>query len=236
MTTNTAAQDIRAGMLTILPAAVAVVPFGLLLGALGAQKGLSPLEIGLMGALVFAGSAQFVAVDIWREPAPWVLIGLTTLTINLRHVMMGASLARHLGSFSLGQRLLGLFFLADEIWALAERRAAERELTPWFYAGLAGFLYLNWITWTVSGALLGALLKDPKAWGADFAFSAIFLGLIVGFWKGRGTGLIVATAGLVAVLVERWLGGVWHILAGGLAGMALGALLEAWKPNAEPSP
>jgi 4-azaleucine resistance transporter AzlC len=233
MTASTAVAEFRAGALAIAPAAVAVVPFGLLLGALAAQKGLSPLEVGLMSSLVFAGSSQFVAIELWAEPAPWAVLGLTTFTINLRHVMMGASLGRRLEAFTPGQRLLAVFALADEIWAMAERRAAEGRLAPAFYAGLAMTLYLNWIGWTAAGTVLGALLADPARWGFDFAFTAIFIGLIIGFWRGYGTGLVIAASALVAVLVERSFGGVWHIIAGGMAGMAAGAAL-AWASRDPP--
>jgi 4-azaleucine resistance transporter AzlC len=217
-------REFRQGMVAIAPAAVAVIPFALLLGALATQKGLSVVEVALMSALVFAGSAQFVAVDIWREPAPWLLIGVSTLTINLRHVMMGASLSRHLSGFRWWQRYLSAFFMADEIWALAERRALQGPLTPAFYAGLAGTLYVNFILWTVAGALAGALLSDPAAWAFDFAFTAIFIGLIAGFWRGRPTVAVIASSAVVAVATSRWLGGVWHVIAGSLAGGAAAVL------------
>ncbi len=57
-------DEFRQGTVAVIPAVVAVIPFGLLLGALAAQKGLSPLEVGLMSGLVFAGSAQLVAIDL----------------------------------------------------------------------------------------------------------------------------------------------------------------------------
>ncbi|MGB3719815.1 MAG: branched-chain amino acid ABC transporter permease [Proteobacteria bacterium] len=217
------------GTFAILPAAIAVIPFALLLGALAAQKGLSPLEVGLMSSLVFAGSSQMVAVDIWRDPAPWALLGLTTLTINLRHVMMGASLSLHLGGFRPWQRLLGVAFLADEIWALAERRAAMGQLHPAYYAGLAALLYLNFICWSVVGAIVGPAIKDPEAWGFDFAFTAIFLGLIVGFWRGPGTAVVMAASAVAAVITQAQLGGVWHVIAGAIAGMLAATLLSFWR-------
>lgn len=224
-------DEFRQGTIAVLPAAVALVPFGLLLGALAAQKGLSPLEVGLMSSLVFAGSAQMVAVDIWREPAPWVLLGITTLTINLRHLMMGASLSRHLDAFGPWQRLLGVALLADEVWALAERRAAEKRLHPAYYAGLAILLYASWVVCTVVGAILGPALENPAAWGFDFAFTAIFLGLIVGFWRGPKTAVVMAVSAAVAVLTESVAGGVWHVVAGGLAGMMTAALLSPAREN-----
>lgn len=218
-------DEFRQGTVAVLPAAVAVVPFGLLLGALAAQKGLSPLEVGLMSSLVFAGSAQLVAIEIWTEPAPWVLLALTALTINARHLMMSASLGQKLGGFGLWQRLVGMAFLADEIWALAERRAASGQLHPAYYAGLAALLYGCFVCSTVAGAIVGPAIENPAGWGFDFAFIAIFIGLIVAFWRGPGTGVVIAASAITAVVVENLLGGVWHVLAGGGTGMAAAALL-----------
>ena len=68
-------SEFRAGLVAIVPATLAVIPFALIFGAAAAQKGLSPLELGLMSALVFAGGSQFVAVDLWSDPAPWLALG-----------------------------------------------------------------------------------------------------------------------------------------------------------------
>ncbi len=219
-------SEFRAGALAILPAAIAVVPFGLLLGALAAKKGLSPLEVALMSASMFAGSAQFVAVDFWQHPAPWAFLTLTALTINLRHVMMGASLSRHLGAFPPASRPLWIFFLADEIWAMAERRAANAELTPAYYAGLAMTLYLNWVCWSTAGSLFGSAMGDPVTYGFDFAFTAIFIGLIIGFWKGPSTAVVMVASALAAIAAERFVGGAWYILIGGIAGIVVAAVLS----------
>ena len=68
--------------------------------------------------------------------------------------------------------------LADEVWALAERRAGEQGLHRAFYAGLAAVMYLNWLLWTGLGTGLGAVIANPAAWGFDFAFTALFIGLV----------------------------------------------------------
>jgi len=222
---NLKAREGLAGLTAILPAAIAVVPFGLLLGAAAAEKGLTPLETGLMGAFVFAGSSQFVAVGLWTEPAPWLALGFTTLLINLRHVLMSASIAARFGEFPAWLRPVALFFLADEIWAVAERRAVDVPLTPAFYFAAAVLLYVNWLVWTVAGVLLGPALGDPQAIGFDFAFTAIFIGLIAGFWQGRRTGLVIATSGVTASLVHLAVEGPWYVLAGALAGVAVAASL-----------
>ena len=59
---NNTASEFRAGVVATLPAAVAVVPFGLLLGTRAVEQGLTVPEVALMSATVFAGSAQFVVI------------------------------------------------------------------------------------------------------------------------------------------------------------------------------
>lgn len=216
--------EARASAIAVLPAAVAVVPFGLLLGALAAQKGLTPFEVFVMGATVFAGSAQFVAVDIWREPAPWLLLTVTALMINLRHVLMGASLAGRIGHFGRGTSFLALFTMVDETWALCEQRALVHRLTPVYMLTMGAILWLNWVTCTSLGAAIGTLIGDPVALGFDFAFTAIFLTLIVGLWRGPRTGVAIAASALVAVLVHLNFEGPWYIAAGGVAGAIAGAV------------
>src|SRR3546814_17008516 len=126
--------EFAAGAFTILPLLVAVAPFGLLLGTLAAQKGLSPLETALMGATVFAGASQFVAVEIWTTPPAVALLTATALMVNLRPVLMGAAMAQHVRGWSRGPTYGGLFFMDDETWAFAPLRAAARPMpqAPYF--------------------------------------------------------------------------------------------------------
>jgi predicted branched-subunit amino acid permease len=117
----------------------------------------------------------------------------------------------------------GLFFMADEIWAFALRRGAETPLAPAYYLGLSLPLYLGWIATTTLGAIFGGVLQDPARYGLDFAFTAVFLALLVSLWKGRRTFYPWAAAALVAVAAYQLLPGVWYIALGGLAGTLVGA-------------
>ena len=209
-----------AGMRTIAPIIVAAMPIGLVFGAVAVSKGLSPLEVALMSAMVFAGGSQFVAMDIWTHPASWTAIGFAALLVNIRHVLMGASLGRKMQAFSPMQKYLGVLVMADENWAMAEARASRKALSPAFYAGLAAPFYLNWIVSGLVGALLGAFLGDPTALGLDFAFPAVFIVLVTGFWKGPSTGLVLIASGGAAILVHRYVPGAWYIAAGAAAGLA----------------
>lgn len=223
--------EFREAVVTSLPAMAAAAPFAVLLGALAADRGLSTPETGLMSALVFAGSAQFIALDTWQSPPAWLAIGFGTLIVNLRHVFMSASILRHMGAFPRWLRAAAMFFLADEIWAFAEARAARHRLTPAFYAGLVVFFYANWVVATVIGSLAGRLISDPRAWGFDFAFIAIFIGLIMGFGQRSGFVVTILASAAAAIAIHFIYPGPLSIAAGALAGIVAAAL--AADPNGD---
>lgn len=212
-------SEARAGVLAILPALIAMVPFGLLLGQQAVAKGLTPLEVLAMSSLVFAGSSQFLAVGLWSMPAEALALALAALLINLRHVLMGASIAAKIDHFG-PLRFLAVHVMADETWAVAERRALTERLTPAFWFGAGGTLFVAWQCMTVLGAWLGSLIRDPERFGFDFAFPAIFIALALGFWKGWRTAPVIAAAGVTAVVVHAAIPGAWYVLAGALAGIA----------------
>jgi 4-azaleucine resistance transporter AzlC len=221
-----------AGLKTIAPIIVAAMPIGLVFGAVAASKGLSPLEATLMSALVFAGGSQFVAMDIWTHPASWTALGFAALLVNIRHVLMGASLGRKMQAFSPLQKYLGVLVMADENWAMSEARAQKTTLTPAYYAGLALLFYCNWVVSSLVGALLGAFLGDPAMIGLDFAFPAVFVVLVMGFWKGPATGMVLIASASAAIVVHHFVPGAWYIAAGAAAGLAAALLRGKFRRTA----
>lgn len=220
-------RDFALGAWHMLPLLVGVIPFGLILGALAAEKGFGPLEMALMSATVFAGASQFVAVELWNEPLPVLTIVLTTALVNIRHVLMSAAIAPHLRDFGTGRSVGWLFLLCDETWAMAMRAGAGGRLTAAYYAGLAVPFYLSWIFWTALGTVAGSVIAEPERFGFDFAFTALFILLIRSLWNGRSSVAPVLASALAALLAYLYLPGVWYIFVGGVAGTLAGALF--WR-------
>ena len=79
------------GAVANLPVAASVAAYGSVLGVLAAQKGISWTTLLLMNLSIFAGSAQFVMVEMWVAPLPIVEIILAAAVINLRYLLIGAS-------------------------------------------------------------------------------------------------------------------------------------------------
>ena len=222
---NSTLRDLRQGVFDVAPVLVAATPIGLLWGTLAAGKGLSPFESWLMSATVFAGAAQFVAIEVWHDPVPWVLLTVTALIVNIRHVLMGASLSRHMGGIDRRWHPAMMFLMADENWAFSERRALKAPLSLGYYFGLALPMWFAWTTSSIVGAIVSRSFGDPAAYGFDFAFSAMFIGILAGFWKGPRTGAVLGASAIAAALAKLYVPGAWYIVIGGIVGMAVAALL-----------
>ena len=226
-------REFLRGLREIFPVLVAAFPIGLLWGALAVKKGFTIGEATLASALVFAGSLQFVALDLWTNPAPWLLLGVTAFIVNLRHVLMGASLSRHVASFPKASLPFVYFLLVDEAWAFAERRALRETLTLPYYLGLTAPMLVNWIAATLLGAAVGLAIGDPAVYGLDLAFASMFIAILAGFWKGSRTAVILGSSALAAVAVKHFVPGAWYIVAGGLAGvLAAVAMADGEEPAA----
>jgi predicted branched-subunit amino acid permease len=223
-------SEFRDGLLDLAPAMVAAAPIGLLYGAVATTKGLSPIEVALSSGLIFAGGAQLAAIELWTTPVPVAALILSTFLINARFLLMSASLAPKVAHLPLGGRLLGFHVLADENWALAERRAALCRITAPYFFGMGAVFWLNWVLWSYAGTILGPLLGDPRRFGADFAFTAIFIGLVAGFVTTRQAGIVVIVSALTATAAYTLIGSPWHVLTGALAGMAAAVIF--WREEA----
>jgi len=222
----------RAALVDITPAMVAGMPFAALCGTLAVTKGLSPAEVFAMSLLVFAGGAQFAAIEIWSSPVPVFAIVVSTLLINSRHVLMGTSLRPKLHALSAPQRVLGCFMLADENWALAERRATMSTISATYFLVMGIAFWASWVVWSFVGALLGPVLEDPKRLGADFAFVAIFVALIVSLCTGPRSAGIVAASAVTAALARALIGSPWHVPSGAVGGIVAAAIVHTDRRGA----
>jgi len=76
-----------------IPLAISGFAIGIVFGVLARQAKLSVVDALLMSGLVYAGASQFVALSLWTAiPFPVTTIILTTFIVNMRHLLMGASL------------------------------------------------------------------------------------------------------------------------------------------------
>jgi 4-azaleucine resistance transporter AzlC len=207
-----------------LPVAVSTVAFGLLFGVLSRKAGLSLGEVCLMSALVFTGSGQVVAIGMWATPIPIVAIVATTLLVSLRHVLMGLTLQPWYSQFPSPGAYASYFLLTDESWGLTTVDFQRGPADGAFLVGSGLLLFVSWVGSTALGRVAGAAIRDPSAWGLDFALVGVFIALLASLARGKSTLLPWALAAAVAVGADRWLPGNWYVLLGAMAGSLPGLL------------
>ena len=214
------------GALANIPLAVSAVTYGGVLGVLSAQKGVSWAEMSAMNILMFAGSAQFVMVDMWKEPLSVWAVAMAVFVINLRYLLIGASLRQVFHGQSLLRKAALMHLVADENWAVTIAEQRKGRVSPFFLFGGGVLLLCAWSFGTLSGNLLGSFIQRPEQYGLDFAFIAVFTALALSLWRGRSDlgGWLVAAA--LAFLAERYLPGKWYIVIGGVGGALVPVVLQ----------
>lgn len=220
-----------AGVRAQLPILLGTSPFGMIYGIIAYEAGL-PLSVTLaMSMLVFAGSSQFFAAQLFASGAAGIVIVLTTFVVNLRHMLYSASIAPYLRHLAPGWKWLLAFLLTDEVYAVTITRfrqqpseAAPTSAQHWFLLGAGLMLWVSWQLSSAAGYLLGAQI--PASWSLDFTLALTFIALLVPVLHDRPAILSAAVAGLVAVLARGWPYS-FGLSAGVLAGIAAGLLAES---------
>lgn len=210
------------------PLVIGTFPFGLVVGVISDAKGLSLLETLLMSAIVFAGSSQLLALELWTEPAPIAAATLAAFVVNIRLAPMGAALAPWLDRLR-GVRLWGtLATLVDHSYALsaADQRRGGRDAAFLLGVGLA--LWTFWMIAVGVGHVFGSAVRLPPGHPLYFAAIATFCAILVPIWQGVRRDLLPWTLAGIVALAAWWagLGPPWPLIAGALCGAALGAWLE----------
>lgn len=222
------------GLRDSLPFLLVASPFGLLFGVLAAEAGLKVLEALSFSLAVFAGAAQFTALQLLQEGTPLLIVLASALAVNLRMGMYSASLTPYLGDAPMWQRACAAYMTVDQSYALSiVKFEDEPQLTTpqrmAYFFGTTSIIAPSWMIATVVGAYAGALI--PASWGLDFVLPLAFLAMIGPMLRTPAhmvACLTAIVASLPATLMPHNLG----LIVAGLAGMMAGAQAELWFERA----
>ncbi len=211
-------NDFRYGFITNLPIGISVFAYGSILGMMCTQKGVEFYELLLMNFFVFAGSAQFVMVDMWGSSLDILGIVIAALMINLRYFLIGASLHPLFIHSSKKEKFKYMHLVADENWAVTMQKMKTESLSPLFLFGGGVCMLFTWSLGTTSGYIFGGFISDPAKYGLDFAFIAIFTALAFSMYKGKGDLLPWLITAVCAYFAELLIGGKFYIVIGAIMG------------------
>jgi len=180
--------------------------------------------------LVFAGASQFVALESWVPGnLPIVSIVITTAIVNLRMLLMTATLRPLTTHLPKWKALLSVYLVADENWAMTMGEVSKGRGTVGFLVGSGVCSWIAWVSSTLVGRMLGSVIDDPTRYGLDFAFTATFIALLLGMWRGRSDLLPWLVGALAALAKASLVEGKWYIIVGGILGSLAGALADQWR-------
>jgi len=221
-----ASSDFRAGFVEMLPACVALVPFGVVCGVGAAAAGASWLAALGMSAIVFSGAAQVLAGQMLAGGAPLAVIVLTCFVLGLRFLMYSAAMAPYLKALPGRWQQALAFLLTDQAFAAAIRRFNAKDDPQGgarHFLGCGMALYLCWQVTNMAGYFAGNLI--PASWSLEFAVPLCFLALVAPLLRDAPTIVAAIVAGIAVVA----LGGLpmkLNLIAAGVIGITAGTMAD----------
>ncbi len=225
---NTALSALACGMKRALPIVLGYVPIGFAYGVLAGKAGLSDTNTLLMSLIVFAGSSQFIAVGLFAAGTGPAAVILTTFVVNLRHMLMAASLSPYLAGWKKRHLAFFSFQLTDETFALHSNAASRLGDCRLEALSLNITAQASWVGGTLLGIVASGLIGDIKPMGLDYALAAMFIALLVGQCENRVRVLTALFAGGIATLLYLAGWHQFHIIVATIAGATLGLAVEQW--------
>ena len=220
---------VRRALSDALPIILGYIPMGAAYGILARQSGMPLFPAILMSLIVFAGASQFIAVGLLSGGATGVEVVLATFFINLRHVLMSASLSPFFRNAPRAALPFVAWGITDETYALSIGRYGEGGVDHRYSLVLHYTAYVSWVSGTVMGAYAGTLVPSVLQSSLEFALYSMFVGLLVLQVTNVLHLVIAVISAALSILFSTFMGGTWHIISAAMLGATMGLVLEEGK-------
>ncbi len=230
MTTNSQIRsEIRGGIRDTWLVGLGLIPLGLAFGLVMVQAGFAWWWTPIFSIIIYAGSMEFLAVQLVTTGVGPLSAAITGFMVNFRHIFYGLTFPRHLISSPLG-RAYSTYALTDESYAITSSRPPTAPNSGARVLSIQILCQLMWVLPGLAGALLGTAIPSSVI-GVDYALTALFIVLAYeAFRANRDFSLpLTATviAALLAVLAPSWL------LMAGLSAYFLVLILRYARPGVD---
>lgn len=185
----------KAAFRATVPVIAGYIFLGAGFGILMQQNGYGLVWSVAMSTLIYAGSMQYVGIELLASGAGLITAALTTLMVNARHLFYGLSMVDAYQSAGKEKNYL-IFSLTDETYSLVSCPKVPEGMDRNEYCFLISAMNQGyWVLGTAIGALIGQMNVDFT--GIDFALTALFLTIFLEQWLSTKRHLPALT-GLVA--------------------------------------
>lgn len=198
------AKEIKKAFLSTVPVMTGYLVLGMGFGIILKTKGYGVLWALAMSVFIYAGSMQFVAIDLLTGGASLIAVALTTLMVNARHLFYGISMVDKYRNTGTKKPYL-IFALTDETYSLVCNDNAIKNINNknGYYFLVSLFDQCYWVTGSVIGSLLGSIIPFNTE-GIDFALTALFVTVFIEQWldsKKHSPALIGVGASIICILI-----------------------------------
>jgi 4-azaleucine resistance transporter AzlC len=145
-----------------------------------------------MGAFVYAGSMQYLAVDLLTGGASFIATALATLAVNARHLFYGITMIERYRGAGIKKPYM-IFSLTDETYSLV----CEGEIDHKFFFGVSLLNHIYWVSGCCIGSIVGGFISLK---GIDFALTALFVTVFTEQWLSNRDHTAAACGVLSSVL------------------------------------
>lgn len=194
-------REIRRGLQDVWLIGLGLIPLGLAFGVLMTQSGFAWWWTPVFSMVIYAGSMEFVALNMVLAGAGPVSAAVTGFMVNFRHVFYGLTYPLEKVRSPLG-RVYGAYSLTDEAYAVVSTLPKNERLTGVRVMTIQIVVQLFWVLSGIVGALAGSAIPSDVR-GLDFALTALFIVLAYeAFRSSRDLSLVITglVVGVIAVL------------------------------------
>lgn len=174
-------KSLKTVFIKTLPVMAGYIVLGIGFGILFHSHGFGLIPSVLMAVLVYAGSMQFVAINLISGGASLITMAVTTLLVNARHLFYGISMIEKYKNAGKKKPYL-IFALTDETYALLCGDDYPKNISKEKYQlAVSGLNHLYWVAGCALGSIIGSTITFNTA-GIDFCMTALFVTIFVEQW------------------------------------------------------
>ena len=197
------------GAKSAIPIFIGYFTASIAFGILALSSGLRPFEAVLFSMTNLTGAAQFMAINLIASGTAIGEIVISVMLMNMRYLIMAASLARKLGLKHNIEKAVISFGVTDEMFSLVSLK--EGKVANSFVYGLELTSWMGWTLGTLMGVTVGSFLPRALQDAMSGALFALFISLLIPeIKKSYRAAVLSISAGILNSLLYY----IWNISAG----------------------